>query len=61
MNTNKLYLLANEAAELMARGEELRTELESVTNRLNEIHELIAKEVREQYDESKVGTIVIIR
>jgi len=58
---NKLYLLANEAAELMARGDVLRTELESVTERLNEIHELLAKEVREQHDESKVGTIVIIK
>ena len=58
---NKLYLLANEAAELMARGDALKTELESVTERLNEIHELLAKEVREQNDESKVGTIVIIR
>lgn len=58
---NKLYLLANEAAELMARGDALKTELESVTERLNEIHELIAKEVREQHDESKVGAIVIIK
>ena len=58
---NKLYLLANEAAELMARGEELRTELESVTNRLSEIRELIATEVREQHDETKNGTIVIIK
>ena len=58
---NKLNLLANEAAELMARGDALKTELESVTERLNEIRELIAKEVREQYDETKNGTIVIIR
>lgn len=58
---NKLYVLANEAAELMARGDALKTELESVTERLNEIHELIASEVREQHDESKIGTIVIIR
>ena len=58
---NNLYALANEAAELMARGDALRTELESVTERLNEIHELIAKEVREQHDESKVGAIVIIK
>jgi hypothetical protein len=58
---NKLYLLANEAAELMARGDKLRTELESVTNRLIEIRELIAKEVREQHDDEKNGTIVIIK
>jgi hypothetical protein len=58
---NNLYLLANEAASLMARGEELRTELEEVTERLREIREQIAKEVREQHDESKKGTIVIIK
>lgn len=58
---NKLYLLANEAAELIKRGEELRTELESVTIRLKEVRELIASEVREQHDDEKNGTIVIIR
>ena len=58
---NNLYLLANEAAELIKRGEELRTELESVTNRLKEVRELIASEVREQHDDEKNGTIVIIR
>lgn len=58
---NKLYLLANEAAELMARGDALHAELKSVTERLEEIHDLIAKEVRENHDESKVGTIVIIK
>lgn len=58
---NNLYLLANEAAELIKRGEELRTELESVTIRLKEVRELIASEVREQHDESKNGTIVIIK
>ena len=58
---NKLYSLANEAAELMARGDELRTELEEVTERLREVRELIANEVREQHDKSKNGTIVIIK
>jgi len=58
---NNLYLLANEAAELIKRGEELRTELKSVTIRLKEVRELIASEVREQHDDEKNGTIVIIR